>query len=57
MATVEMGDIIVGKKPGRTSDDEIIAYMNSGSGIYDVAISSYVYKRATEQGLGVALTP
>ncbi len=55
--SVEMGDIILGIKPGRTSDDEIIAYMNSGSGIYDVAISSYVYKRAMEQGLGVTLTP
>ncbi len=55
--SMEMGDIILGRKPGRTSDDEIIAYMNSGSGIYDVAISSYVYRKALDQGLGVDLTP
>ncbi len=55
--SVEMGDVLLGKRPGRSSDDEIIAYMNAGSGIYDVAISSYVYRKAKEQGLGVTLTP
>jgi len=55
--STEMGDILLGEKAGRSSEDEIIAYLNSGSGTYDVAIASYVYKKAMEQGLGVTLTP
>ncbi len=53
--SVEIVDIILNRKPGRTSEDEIIAYLNPGCGIYDVAVASYVYRKATEQGIGTFL--
>ena len=55
--SVEIVDIMLNRKPGRTSEDEIIAYLNSGCGIYDVAVASYVFKRPREQGLGTLLPP
>lgn len=53
--STEIGDLLLGKKPGRTSENEIFAYLNAGSGIYDVAIASYVYERAKKQGIGRVL--
>ncbi|MFQ5682061.1 MAG: ornithine cyclodeaminase family protein [Candidatus Binatia bacterium] len=53
--SLEIGDIIMQRKPGRTSEDEIIAYLNPGCGIYDVAIAAYVFRKAKEQGLGTFL--
>ena len=50
--SIEMADVLLGRKPGRTSEDEIIAFLNPGCGIYDVAIASYVYNQALEKGLG-----
>lgn len=51
----EISDIIVGRKPGRVSDDEIIVCLNPGSGVHDVAASRFVHQRAVELGLGVDL--
>jgi ornithine cyclodeaminase/alanine dehydrogenase-like protein (mu-crystallin family) len=53
--SIEMADVLLGRRPGRTSEDEIIALLNPGCGIYDVAIASYVYRRAQEKGLGTPL--
>ena len=50
-----LSDIVVGRKPGRRSDDEIIVCVNPGSGVHDVAVSRYVYQRAMELGLGTDL--
>ncbi len=55
--SIEMADVLLGRKLGRASEDEIIAFLNPGCGIYDVAIASYVYRRAQEQGLGISLPP
>jgi ornithine cyclodeaminase/alanine dehydrogenase-like protein (mu-crystallin family) len=50
-----IGDIIVGRRPGRTSDDEIIVGVNPGNGIHDVAAGKFVYDRAVALGLGTEL--
>jgi ornithine cyclodeaminase len=48
-------DVVVGRTPGRQSDDEIIVCLNPGSGVHDVAVARFVYQRAVELGLGVDL--
>ncbi len=53
--SVEMADVLLGRKPGRTSEEKIIAFLNPGCGIYDVAIASYIFKQAQKIGLGTPL--
>lgn len=55
----ELGEIVVGAKPGRESAGErIIVDFNLGIAIHDVAMASGVLARAQAQGLGrrLALT-
>lgn len=54
--STELGDLLLGRKPGRASEDEILAYVNAGSGIYDVVMASYAYQQAKNQGIGTWLT-
>jgi alanine dehydrogenase len=42
----ELGEIVAGKKPGRTSEDEIIVFDSTGMALQDVAAASIVYERA-----------
>ena len=48
----EIGEVLSGAKPGRTSDDEITMYKSVGIAAQDVAAASLVYRRALEQGVG-----
>jgi ornithine cyclodeaminase/alanine dehydrogenase-like protein (mu-crystallin family) len=48
----ELGEIIAGLKPGRTSDEEIIVFDSSGTALQDVAAAAAVYSRAVERGEG-----
>jgi ornithine cyclodeaminase len=48
-------DVITGKKPGRTSDDEIILYESAGLALLDVGIGHWVYQRAKSRGLGTEM--
>lgn len=50
-----LGELIVGTKPGRESDDERIHYCHMGMGIGDVALAWSVYKKARERNLGTRL--
>ena len=52
---IEMADIIEGKAPGRTSDDEVIVYSVGGMPVEDVAWGCSVYRKAKELGIGVKL--
>lgn len=51
----DMADIIEGKCPGRTSDDQIIIYSVGGMPVEDVAWGCSVYRKAKELGIGVTL--
>jgi ornithine cyclodeaminase/alanine dehydrogenase-like protein (mu-crystallin family) len=52
----ELGDLLAGRAPGRTSPDQITVFKNNaGQGIADVAIAARVYRRARERGLGLDL--
>ncbi len=49
----DIGEIILGDKPGRETDDERIFFSPLGLGSEDIAVAAAVYRRATEMGLGV----
>ena len=49
---ISIGDIITGKKPGRTSDSEITVFKSVGISAQDVAVGKLVYDRALEKGIG-----
>jgi ornithine cyclodeaminase/alanine dehydrogenase-like protein (mu-crystallin family) len=52
----ELGDIITGKVPGRTSETEITFYQNNaGQGIADLALAIKYYKLAKKHGLGTEI--
>jgi ornithine cyclodeaminase/alanine dehydrogenase-like protein (mu-crystallin family) len=51
----ELGEVVVGKKPGRQNPDERIIDFNFGMGIHDILMASRVLARAREQGLGTML--
>lgn len=51
----DMGDILLGKKPGRTNEDEIFVYSVGGMPVEDVAWGKICYEKAKELGLGVSL--
>ena len=48
----ELGEIVAGRKPGRTSEDEVIVFDSSGTALQDVAAAAAVYRRALEHGQG-----
>ncbi|HWQ18275.1 MAG TPA: alanine dehydrogenase [Methanotrichaceae archaeon] len=48
----QIGEILVGKIPGRTSSEEITIFDSTGLAIQDVATGSLVYQRALDKGLG-----
>jgi alanine dehydrogenase len=48
----ELGEVLAGKKPGRTSSDEITLYKAVGIAIQDVATAHLVYRKALERNVG-----
>jgi alanine dehydrogenase len=42
----ELGEIVVGLKPGRASPDEIIVFDSTGTAVQDVAAAGAIYERA-----------
>lgn len=51
----EMGEIIVGRKPGRTSEEEVIIFDSTGTALQDVAAAAVVYEGALRDGVGLRL--
>lgn len=48
----ELGEVIAGIKPGRTSPDEIIIFDSTGMAHQDVITAAAVYKKAVDRGIG-----
>ena len=48
----ELGEIVAGRKTGRTDASEVIVSMNVGLSIEDIAVGQYIYRRAIEQEVG-----
>jgi alanine dehydrogenase len=48
----ELGDVVAGRRPGRTSDEEITIFDSSGTALQDVAAAVVVYEKALSSGRG-----
>ena len=48
----ELGDVLAGRHPGRTRDDEITIFDSSGTALQDVAAAIAVYEKACVVGRG-----
>jgi alanine dehydrogenase len=48
----ELGEILAGRKAGRTSEEEIIVFDSTGTGLQDVAAAAAVYRRALQEQPG-----
>jgi alanine dehydrogenase len=51
----EVGELVAGRKPGRTSSEEIIIFDSTGTALQDVAAASMVYEKAFRAGIGIKL--
>ena len=51
----QLGEILIDKKKGRESDEEIIYFNAVGMGILDLAVAARCYRLAQEKGLGMSL--
>ncbi len=54
-AIVDMGKIVGGEHPGRTSEDQIVVFSIGGLPMEDVAWAKHTYDRARELGIGTEL--
>ncbi len=48
----ELGEVVAGKKTGRTSSDEIIVFDSTGMALQDVIAAATVYAKALDRGVG-----
>jgi len=51
----ELGEVLAGVKPGRTSRDEITIFDSTGTAIQDVAAAVLAYERSLAQGVGTVM--
>jgi ornithine cyclodeaminase/alanine dehydrogenase-like protein (mu-crystallin family) len=54
-AAVELGEIVLGTRPGRTAPGEITLYKSVGIAIQDLAAASLVLSAARERGVGLEI--
>lgn len=52
----ELGDVVLGRVPGRSRDDEITIFKSLGMAVEDVVTADLVFRRAVETGAGTELT-
>lgn len=48
-------DLIAGRVPARTRDDEVVIFSPFGLGILDLVVAQWVYDKATQDGAGVTV--
>ena len=49
---IEMHAIVVAKRPGRSSADQVTLFKSHGIALWDVAVAGYIYQQALRQGKG-----
>lgn len=52
----ELGEVVAGKKRGRATDDEIIVFDSTGTGLQDVAAAIATYRQALDAHTGTQFT-
>ena len=55
----ELGEVVAGTRPGRSTSDETVVFDSTGTAIQDVAAAALVFERASaaDRGLRVDLSP
>jgi len=48
----ELGEVLIGKHPGRTSAEEVTVFKSLGLAMEDLAAAEYCYEKAVRQGRG-----
>lgn len=51
----EIGDVLLGKIPGRKSPEEITLFKSVGIAIEDLAAAQFIYEEALKNGIGVSV--
>ena len=51
----ELAEVVAGRKPGRTSADEIVIFDSTGTALQDAAAAAVIYQNALKTGRGLAL--
>jgi ornithine cyclodeaminase/alanine dehydrogenase-like protein (mu-crystallin family) len=51
----ELGEVLIGAHPGRTSESELTAFKSLGIAVEDLAAASYVLAKAGEAGVGTSV--
>jgi len=54
-ALVELGEVIIGRHPGRSTPDEITLFESQGMAIQDISLAVRLEALARERGLGIEL--
>jgi ornithine cyclodeaminase/alanine dehydrogenase-like protein (mu-crystallin family) len=49
---VELSEIVSGKRPGRTNDDQVTVFKSNGLAVEDIAVAGYLYEEAVRRGIG-----
>jgi ornithine cyclodeaminase len=49
----EIGEVLLGQAPGRTSNDEITLFKSLGLAIEDLACAEYLFEKAKREDVGV----
>jgi alanine dehydrogenase len=51
-AATELGEVLLGRAPGRSSDDEVTVYKAMGHVVEDIAAAELVFEAAQQAGIG-----
>jgi alanine dehydrogenase len=52
----ELGDVVIGRRPGRTRPDEVTIFDSSGTALQDVAAAVAVYEKARDRRRGTEVS-
>jgi ornithine cyclodeaminase/alanine dehydrogenase-like protein (mu-crystallin family) len=55
-AGIELGELLVGRRPGRVSDSQITVYKAMGVAMEDMVAAQLVYEKAKAKGVGHSVT-
>ncbi len=53
--SAELGEIVAGHRPGRTTSEEITLFKSVGNAAQDIALAARILTRATKRGLGMSV--
>jgi ornithine cyclodeaminase/alanine dehydrogenase-like protein (mu-crystallin family) len=51
----ELGEVVAGKRPGRTGADAVTIFESQGVAMQDVAVAARIVSRARERGVGTEI--